>query len=230
MPQNNRNYNITDGQLLEFAGMVIEFYQEDQPDFMSFDSTFTESRSDEIMAALEAAENADPDSLVITDQEAKTQSVTSNMSAARAVYMDIKYFAEKAFKSSPAIIKEFGTNRYSRMRNSQVRMIQFMLELKTTVAKYRAELLAVGASDTLLDSVGTIYSDLKDNNLNQETLKKQRTQKTADRVKHLNGLYDMLREINALAARVYREDPIKRARYQFPARVGGSQESELEAS
>ncbi|HNL08780.1 MAG TPA: hypothetical protein PKH93_14475, partial [Chitinophagales bacterium] len=72
--------------------------------------------------------------------------------------------------------------------------------------KYEADLLTVGATPALLARTATLYQDIEKANTIQEVFKKQRVQKTANRIEKVNTLYTALRDVEDLALIVHRDN------------------------
>ena len=104
---------------------------------------------------------------------------------------------------------------YSTANRSQPTFTAFLETLHTTAEKYKTTLLASGCKQTLIDSIATIATNLRNSNTEQEVIKRGRPTLTADRIVVLNNCYDTLTIVYAAAQQVYKNDAIKKAQFVY---------------
>ncbi|MES2621694.1 MAG: hypothetical protein V4615_12665, partial [Bacteroidota bacterium] len=79
----------------------------------------------------------------------------------RVKYMEVKYYAGKAFPDNKEILKEFGESTYSKTQFSRLRMVQFMETLHGVAEKYKTELLAAAYTQSAIDEIATLAAALR---------------------------------------------------------------------
>ena len=136
MSQNERQYNITDADLLQHGETVAVVIVEDIEDFTRFDTTIQGEYPTTIQKAIGAVKAIKTDMLVIDEMAEKTTAVNKALTDCNRAYRTIKYFVEKAFPDNRAIQNQFGFNDIAKYRADATGMIVFMGDFITIVSKY----------------------------------------------------------------------------------------------
>ena len=216
MSLNDRLFKMPEAKLLEHAEVVARMYPTDVVNFTAFDSTFTPEYETSIKNAINAVTALKSDQVIIDEMAECTQDVLNAMATCNTDYKTVAYFVRKAFKNNKAVQNQFGFNDIEKVRQSQPRMILFMEEHAGTATDHKAELVAEGCNEVLIDKLLVDAQNLKEANIKQEKFKKERGVITQERVKLLNGVYLLVKPINDIAQIIYSDNPAQLAKYSLP--------------
>jgi hypothetical protein len=216
MSLNDRLFKMPEAKLLEHAEVVARMYPTDVVSFTAFDSTFTIEYETTIKNAISAVTALKSDQVIIDEMAECTQHVLDAMGTCNTDYKTIAYFVRKAFKNNKAVQNQFGFNDIEKVRRSQARMVLFMEEHAGTATDHKAELVAEGCNEALIDQLLVDAQNLKEANIKQEKFKKERGVITQERVKLLNGVYLLVKPINDIAQIIYSDDAARLAKYSLP--------------
>lgn len=211
-----RKQHVADALLLEFTGKEIENLKEDLPAFTAYDSDLNQEKADELEEKYTQALTFGSDHAELGVLRGLTEKMSKELKKCISIFKDVRYFALKKFRNSPSTLKELCLDKYSKALNTQVEMVKFMYEVDNGVQKYKADLMAAGLKETIINSIKPAAVALEKSNLNQETGKGGRTEKAEDRVELMNQIYDILVEFSDASRRVFEDDPLKRSRYVLP--------------
>ena len=220
-----RKYHVSDVVLQEFAGEEIVYLEDDLQDFTDYDPDLNA----ELLALLDSTYKStqsfgtDETQLGIVSQ--LTEEVSVEFENCKSIAKDVRYFAKKKFGHSPAILKQFGFNSYTRIRKNQPKMVSYMFELAKVAENYKTDLLAAGLKQTTLDKIKPAATALEGSNIDQETGKGGRSLSAEDRIKLFNSLYDILHKFSDAAKIIFAANALKRQRYMIPYNSGGGEES-----
>ena len=208
-----RAYRMPDAQLLEDAHLMCRIFKQDYVDLTDFDPTLTDPFIDNYQIQITAAEQLDPDSVVLDQQTQITADLEAIMKKGRNTYQALKYFIERAFPKSPTIWNEFGYNDYAKAQSSHPQFIQFYIQLHKTAVKYASQLDKVGYDATRIAKLNDTSQSLQNTNTNQGLFKNTRPVNTQDRIVALNGIWDTLSRIRRAGKLTYIENFAKQKRY-----------------
>jgi hypothetical protein len=211
-----RLFSTSDAKMLEFARLIHGFFLTDLADFTAFDPDFDPVYAAAFLASIVAAESFSSDDQLIDVMATATVEVEENMKACRDYFQSSKYFIEKAYPKKPTVWNEFGYNDYMESRQVQAKMIQFMLHFHETATKYSAELIAVNFDAAKIAEIKSLADALQAANFVQETIRKERTTKTQNRVTLLNECWENCQTIRKAAKAVYAENWGKWQLYLLP--------------
>lgn len=216
-----RNYDGTDTFMLESAEVMLAAFLPDLPDFTAFDTTLDATFATNWQTAITTARSTATDNTVVGEQKDRTQQVQQAMAQARNAYMDVIYFAEKAFKNQPGILQKFGKgDSYRKAHKTQPRMLEFFEELVATVTQYTTQLTAAGAPAATLSAPAAALTALTNLNVSQNLQIKQRPVFTRERIESYNTVYSFMEQVSEAAQRIYRNNPEKLGQYMYnPPRI-----------
>lgn len=226
--KNVRTYSGSDGYMLETSGALHLLFNEDLAAFTAFDSTMDAAFSTAWKAAITAAHDVIPDSLIKDIQAGKTLEVLELMEKAKEKYNEVKFFSHKVFKNNLPKRNEFGVDSYERARKSQTGMITLLGEMSKTCQKYSEELLAGGFDQAKMDEIETLRIALDEANLEQESYKRGRPTLTLERIQVLNACYDFTRTVMDAAVVVFYNNQVRRRAYVFDPTGSGSTKKDKE--
>ena len=216
MSMNNRKFNITDGRLLEYGNSVASFLPGDMEDFKSFDSTFGQHFINELKTGIEDFNQVKSDKVAVDEQTELTDQVRESMEKCNHAFKTVAFFARKAFDGNDSIQNQLGFNDIAEARGNQLKMIEFMVSLAKTAAKYKDQLTEAGINPEVIDSLPDLHKELTEANNKQEMYKKERPSLTSERVERLNKLYDLLLYVSDMARIIYADDPAQLNKYKMP--------------
>ena len=205
-----RIYRGTDQDMISQASKTLSFFRKHIGDFSPYDPRFTPTYLSNFeeqfkTAAMLALGENDKDETVadsfLIDDANKV------LVLCRHKYMDVMYYASKAFPGNKAILREFGQGAYSKVCTSRLRMVQFMETLHGVATKYKTQLIAALYTQPAIDEIGTLASQLRTANHAQQLQKTQRPTETHQRIEALNTLYTTCKQIKEAGRYVYRYTP-----------------------
>ncbi|WP_271782466.1 hypothetical protein [Aquimarina algiphila] len=213
-----RNYPYSDSSLLEWGDTTTEHLKTDIKSFSAFDKKLNQDFLTNLEKQVTDGFAEGGDNINLAQLRQKTEVVEEAMQTCQKYFKRLKYWVLDAFPGKKAIQKQFGISGFTKIKDNQTKMIQYMEGLKDTIKRYRIELEKAGASSGFLDQSQELAETLRGANKEQEQKKGTRTVDTADRVERLNDLYAILRKINAAADNVFEDQAAKRELYRPPSR------------
>jgi hypothetical protein len=212
-----RIYTTSDAFMLSNARSIHTLFGIDQAQFEAFDKNLDPAFGTAFGDAINDAEAAVSDDLIIDIVAAKTEAVEQKMNDARNKYGEVRYFVLKAFPDSKATQGQFGLNDYEDARKSAPKMLQLLNDMKTAAASHSAALISAGYTAAQITSITTVRTALEAAESAQKSAMKSRVLTTEERVKVMNTVYDMMTQVNAAAQIVFMNDYAKRSVYVFDA-------------
>lgn len=216
MSKIKRLFNLPHATLLQHAEVVAKNYPGDVDVFAAFDSTFSVEYGARLLTSLDAARAVKSDQVVIDEMAQHTKLVNEAMKDCLDAYKSLAYFVKKAFKDEKHIQDQFGFNDLNKLRGSQPKMIVFMENHAGTAIRYKAELVAAGCSEELIDSLPEKAKALKIAEREQESFKHERASISADRTAKMNALYEPLKALHNAAQIIFEDQDAKKAIYSLP--------------
>jgi len=222
-----RKFNIPETKLIEHAEKVISSFPTHVDKFAQFDGLITADYVDEIKVLLENYFTIESSRVTIAELGVLTQKVNDSIANSIDVYQTIKFFAQKAFSDNFEILKRFGISDFVKSRRSQVKMIQFMLNLSMVVNEYRADLINAGCREKVVDSVKDITNLLITENTQQELFKSRKVLSNKKRNEILNSIFDKLRLLSKLSNFVFTDNSSAMKVYKMPKPKVKAKKSDL---
>ena len=205
-----RLYKGSDSKMIEHVLGMRALFQKHQADFTAFDPSLDAGFLTAWQTTQENVISTEDDKYVVSDGEILLEEAVSALEKCQLKYIDVKYYAGKAFPGNKELLKEFGEGQYSKVRNSPLRMVQFMEGLFGVATKYKTELIAKNYTQAAIDEIDTLTADLRADNKNQQLKKKERPTLTRSRIELLNTYYSFGQQVAAVAPLVYRHSPAHR--------------------
>lgn len=220
-----RAYSGSDSNMLSTSGALLLLFNEDIAAFSAFDTTLDAAYATAWDAKINAAQEALPDSYIKDVQAGKTEIVLALMEQAKEKYNEVKFFAQKVFRDSPAAQNEFGIDSYDKARKSQDAMIILLGEIHYACQKYATELIAGGYDQLKIDGILALKHSLDDANNEQDGFKKGRPTLTQERIVALNECFMATRTVIDAAMVVFYNNPARRKAYVYEPYKGSSSNS-----
>ncbi len=224
--QTTRKFHIPDADMISEARSRHTYFVEDKEAFAAFDADFGDPFSDEFLQLIEKAESNLNDEQIKGKMSQLTAEVETAMENCRTIFQQLKYFIEKAFPNDNGKHVEFGYREYSKIRNVQNGMIQFMRNLSETVTKYSAELLAAKCPQTMIDEVITNKDALIMADTAQDSFVNSRPTLTQNRILALNSLWDKMSKVCEVGKIVFSTDYARQQLYTLPQLASSSSNEE----
>lgn len=219
--QIKRKYNVPDAVMLDAADVIYAFYVIDEPDFQNFSNiVFTNNYANDFKSEIDAARAVVKDMVIIDELAKETEDVVKKVQECIDHFNELRFFVEKAFPNSDAMLNQFGYNDYREATKNQGKFLQFMEMLVLTVDKYNNELLAQGYTNAKINQIETLAEELRQEQQEQEQFKKTRVLLTEKRINIMNKPWLRMLDIYDAAKTIYKDSPSKVAEYELPRPTG----------
>jgi len=196
--------------MLQDADTMLEIYSGNQIWFTQFNGAiFNEEYLTDFKNLINSARKSRRDVLIKDEQAEKSAMLEEVMKRCRDHYRFIRFLAEKAFPGNKTIHNQFGFSQYSSVRRSAEKMKLFYEGLIKVIEKYESELLVAGAPADLRAATTGLVDELIGAIKEQQAFIKYRPEVTDARIKHLNAVWDRMREIYSASRIIFKDDPTK---------------------
>lgn len=214
-----RQFKIADPDMLEDSRTIQTLFSNDLASFVAFDPTLNTAFADQWLADIEIGDAFPTDELYRDQIQVKTEAVTLAKKACRAKYNECKYYVLKAFSKDFATQQEFGLDDYDSARQSDTRLLQFMIRMHSIAVKHQAKLLdaSVGYTAPKIAEILTLANSLLAENNAQEVFVKGQQPATQDRVLAMNAVWKSRTQVAAAAKIVFASDFAKYQQYLLPS-------------
>ena len=199
--------------MLEQAGVVKEFADQDVNDLKAFDEELDEDYITRFDNSLTRAKAIPMDEVVTDVQAGKAAVVLATRKLCEDHVADIKYFVNKTFPKDTAIKKEFGYNDYEDVRTKPALFVPFLRQLSVTINKYGQKLHDKGMPEPLLTVAAALATKLETDARDHELSMKGRMLTTQDRRIAYNEVWNMMKQLCLAGKRVYKNNYAKYRRY-----------------
>lgn len=217
-----REFNFSDDLLIQYASDQYGFLAEDLPEFTAFDASLNEAHRDEFKVLIDWALAEGGDEINVSKLGDFTEKLHEEIKKARKLYAQLRYWVVKTFPKRKAVQRQFGIGRFTKLADSQERLIKFFAGLTESVADYRVQLEAAGTPTSLMDSIAVQSQELTKAQNDQEKKKGNRGVDTEIRTSKLNELFAYTRQYNNAAEFVFFDSPAMRDRYRPPSNANAA--------
>lgn len=218
-----RKYTCGDPTMLDSADTLHALYVADEAEFAGYNAImFPAGFKTSWLAKITAARNVVKDMVVVDEQQEETLQVTAKMRECMEYFQKFKPTIMFAFPGNVAVWNQFGFNDYDFAARSQGRLTQFMEMLFVTSTNYSATLIAKGWSAPKIAECGTLSTQIRQEQTEQEAAKKDRPVETQERIIVLNDCWDDMVYVTNGAKAVFYNNFAKLHQYVLPE--GGSDE------
>lgn len=216
-----RVYKGSDADMISKIAGIYHDLEKYLSDFTAFDPSINASYLNAFKTAFDEAGNLsldDNDEQETTEDAIYINESVKVLARCRQKYMEVKFYAGKAFEGKKGVLKEFGEGAYSKVCNSRLQMVQFMETLHGVAEKYKTELLAQQYTQPAIDAIATLAAELRNANLTQQLQKQERPAATTKRIEALNRLYAFGQQAGKAALLVFRHSPTHRNMFRLAER------------
>lgn len=214
--ESQRNYSISDADMIQEARIMHGLFTEDKPAFGDFDNLFADPFAENWLLVINNANDVIRDNFYEAGLTEKTKIVQDFLNAAKSHYQKVKYFVEKAFPDHREIWNQFGVSDYDEARKSEVKMILFLGFVYNAALQYKDHLLAAGLPEADIEKIKSLQTDLSKADLEQEKLKKKRPEFTQERIAILNQCYDSMQKVSKAGKIIFNDNYVKYNQYLLP--------------
>ena len=217
-----RKYNGKDVDMLIASSTIIEnaianktFLQTKRTNWTE---TFFTSLQTQISTALENHLGVDS----AKQLRQSTQILLTIQKQALVDLAEVKIQIIEDFKNEAAqkteILNQLGFTTYHKeaQNGDQEALVQLLYKFKTNLTPaLKAQIVAKGTVQTILDQTATYADTLKNADINQETFKGTKKEITSAAVYAFNEIYDQVISVGKIAAKFYKDQPVKRDLFSF---------------
>ncbi|MEP7167758.1 MAG: hypothetical protein ABI855_00145 [Bacteroidota bacterium] len=210
-----RKFHIADPEFVYQAWLISALFKEDKPDFINFDSGFSDPFYDDLVLMIKDVSETDDNETLVDVQMQLSVIVKKNMQRCRDKYMDAKHFIKKAFPNDAAMEEAFGFKSYGKVRKNSIKLEMFMNTFHGMALRYSSELIAVNYTQPMIDEIETFAKALRDSSCDHGLFIKSRSTEARHRISKMNDLYDLLMQVCKAGKRIYKNDWAMYQRYLF---------------
>ncbi|HEX3007755.1 MAG TPA: hypothetical protein VHO90_09090 [Bacteroidales bacterium] len=211
-----RKYRATDAVFLEFAGRTIAFLDDDLVLFNKYDPDLNSNVTATLQKLYDEALSFGTDNSDLGNVGFLSEETKKSVANCKSLYKDLRYFARKKFQKNPAVLKQFGIDKFRKARIRKADFLAFMQVVAKTAAEYKDDLAAAGMGEVIINSIMPSVEDLKTRNLDLESAKSERSLRAEMRVELMNGIYDILLAFSNAAKIIFSTDTLSRKKYILP--------------
>lgn len=215
-PEIVRIYSFTDSDLIQSSRVMQGLFMEDKNAFIGFDANFADPFGENWLVRINALGDITEDSIHVGELTEATTKVMDLMGECKIHYQTIRYFVERAYPGKKEIWTQFGFNDYDEARKSETKMVKFLGIMHKTVLNYKNDLIAVGLTQTNIDKIKTLQTDLTNADYEQELLKKKRPALTQERIVKLNECFEQMQRVSKAAKIIFINNYAKYNQYLLP--------------
>ena len=213
MIQKVRNFRIKDSKLLERAYLFLRMITEDLPDFQDFSPQFDQDFIAAFSHLIEEVQSMLSDSPIRAIMAQKTDRVKKAMLKCAEIFRICRFFVRLAFPSDEIVQDQFGLTEFNPIRNSQLKLQEFMDVLYHKVLQYSNELIQAGFSQVKIDEVLACKNELDAAIIEQNLYFKEKSTLTANRIQELNDLWEKMSLISRVSKLIYFDNYAKYRNY-----------------
>ena len=206
---------------------LITHFKSNLADFTAFDSSLNATYLANWKAVGEEVWSNSDDAYVVSGDKLAKEEVFSALEKCLIKNKEVKYYAGKAFPANKEALKEFGEGQIAKVRNSPLRMVQYMETLYGVATKYKTELIANQYTQVAIDEIATLAQELREENNAQQLKKKERPTETRKRIELMNTYYRMGQPVVNVAQYIYMKSPANRKHFRLTAPVPSTAQKQI---
>lgn len=216
-----RAYKAKDVDMYDSGMSQMYFFEHHLADFTAHDPTLNASYLDNWKLAFEELMKYLPvkgQERPVFEDHYLIEDADKTLKLCRTKYMEVKYYAGKAFPDNKELLKEFGAGTYSKVQFSRLRMVPFMKTLHGVAMKYKTELIAQSYLQPSIDHILTLALQLETDTQEQQLKKKERPTETRKRIEAFNTFYGFGQQVAEAARFVFRDNEVYRNQFLLAKR------------
>lgn len=204
-----RNYNESDAVFIGRAGAIIDSLATYMKRFSQFDATqFTQAYHVSLVDQLHRLENGMSNSMDRAILSGKTAAVQRASKAALDEMQQAKYFVRKVSHNQLQTIHSFGYDKLTKSRDNREKMLFLFEEFVSMMQKRKDALESAGYPPLKLPQLEKLCKEYEKALAEQREYKREKENRTIERVKQLNELHKELQFIQEVAVKyLFRKEP-----------------------
>lgn len=208
-----------------FADALEESYLSSFTAFMP--SVFTADFLADLKGAVEDVRAIPTDEFFVKKQAKETLDVEMVRSECAFEIRLLRVYAGKAYRDNPGVLGTFNFSGLSKARGSSEKMRTFISNLISVVEDNLTDLIAADYPETKLDELKRLLVDLDREWDEQSAVMRERVQLTNHRIKALNHLWALMKELSEVREFALADDPAGQEIFKLPQRnCSSSKDSE----
>jgi hypothetical protein len=208
MKEPNLPYTIP--KTLQLCGVLHKLFTERMADFTAFDPAMDGAYAAAWEAEIQSSMQLLTDELARDELSEHTKMVKQRLSEAAGAVAAVRYYAERAFKGHPRLLKSLGFGAVGRYRRQAAFLMVALQAMHERVQARMADLSAVGMGPAQAADLLTAAEALRVAEVAQERFKLERLDLTDHRMTRLTQAWDHARQVASAAEVVYRNDEVSR--------------------
>jgi hypothetical protein len=216
LPRVRRNYSVSDAHLSERAGVFRALFIEDKAAFVAFDADFADPFAADWLAAIEAADSSMPSKALDNEATSLVKEAAGKLDDCANKFRDARHFFKKAFPDNKAVWTEFGNQSFRRARMTTAKMIPFMETFHDVAQKYKAELIAEGFSQAMIDDIKTRGDAMAAAQNAVDLFLKNTPVQTRERILKYNVVWKIMATVSRAGKLIYKDNWAMYQRYLLP--------------
>lgn len=223
----SRIFKGPDTAMLGSVRDLITHFESKLAQFSAFDPSLDAAYLANWQAIQDQAWATIPDTMEVGEGKQLMEETISALEKCRLKNTEVKYYAGKAFPANTEARKEFGEGQFTKVRNSPLRMVQYMQTLHGVATKYKTELIAQNYTQAAIDEIAALAQELRDDNNLQQLKKKERPTETRKRIELMNAYYRMGQPVVLVAQHIFRNSYATRKLFRLTAPVPSTAEKRI---
>lgn len=200
---------MADREFLGFAEGVMAAARRDAVRLSAVSPELSAEKLAEIEKNIAQAHQIPTDEKLRAFMAEKSAWVRRATKAAHLAYRQIEIYILRSVAQQKIHIESYLINQYNAVKNQKSQLHEYLTGIKNTAKQYRAQLVAVGCGENVIETLSEAVFELGEAIQAQQKAKQERSTAAKSRIKHYNGLFEDIRPIVETAKFVFFRDAVK---------------------
>ena len=216
-----RDYKAKDVDMLIAAATITDAAITNKTFLQSKRSTWADPFFDDLKTEIDKSIQVHLGVDSAKDLRQATQLVYAVQTAAIKDLAEVKVQLVEDFKDNPTrqteILNQLGFTSYHKaaQKGDQEALINLLFQFKTNIEPLRAEIVAKGTPDAILDKIIEHADQLKVANITQEGTKGTRKVITAEAITEFNRIYNKVISVAKISTKFFKDNPALKDQFSF---------------
>ena len=216
-----RDYKAKDVDMLIASATITDAAITNKTFLQSKRSTWADPFFDDLKTEIDKAIQVHLGVDSAKDLRQATQLVYAVQTAAIKDLAEVKVQLVEDFKDNPSqqteILNQLGFTTYHKaaQKGDQEALINLLFQFKTNIEPLRAEIVAKGTPDAILDKIIEHADQLKVANITQEGTKGTRKVITAEAITEFNKIYNKVISVAKISTKFFKDNPALKDQFSF---------------
>jgi len=216
-----RGYKAKDVDMLIAAATITDSAIANKTFLQSKRSTWADPFFDDLKTEIDKAIQTHLGVDSAKDLRQATQVVIAIQASAIKDLAEVKVQLVEDFKDNPShqteILNQLGFTSYHKVaqKGDQEAVINLLFQFKTNIEPLRAEIVAKGTPDAILDKIIGYADQLKSADITQEGSKGTRKVITEEAVTEFNRIYNKVISVAKISTKFYKDSPAQKSQFSF---------------